>query len=334
LKYQHIELHNICEIIETDGSSGFTLSRLPSDIRERINPCAQKMARQGAGCEIRGMLPDEGSARIVFQADDSTSTPRIVSLYHGCFRSQSLLLRDEPTEIVVKTPPMMNFMESISRARGLPFDPRLVRIWLPALHSARILSIEGDLSYPPPEAKPKKTLLCYGSSITQGASALAPEGAYAAQCARRLGCDLINLGFAGSAEMEPAIAEHIASRTDWDIATLEMGINVRGWPNEKFQEVVTHFVSTIVAAHPEKFIFCIDMFTHYADFKSVAPKAEAFRKIVQEVVASTDSERVIHVDGRMLLEDPSGLLTDLLHPGDAGMQQIGENLAALIRRKI
>ncbi len=331
MKYQHIDLHNICEIIETDGKPGFALSRLPHDIRERINPCAQKMARQGAGCEIRGMLPDEGSARIVLQADDSTSTPRIVSVYHGCFRSQSLLLREEPTEIVIKTPPMMNFMESISRARGLPFDPRLVRIRLPALHSARILSIEGDLSYPPSEAKPKKTLLCYGSSITQGASAVAPEGTYAARCARRLDCDLLDLGFAGSAEMDQAIAEHIAARTDWDFATLEMGINVRGWPNERFQEAVTGFVKTVVAANPGKFIFCIDLFTHYADYKSSAPKAKAFRDIVRNVVARYDSGKVIHVDGRMLLEDPSGLTADLLHPGDEGMQEIGENLAAFIR---
>ncbi len=332
MQYGNIELHNVCEIIEPDGQTGFGISRLPREIRERINPCAQKMARQGSGCEIRGMLQDGGSARLVLRADESTSTPQIISVYHGCFRGQSVLLRDEPTEIVIKTPSMMNFMESISRTRKLPFDPRLVRIRLPALHSARILSIEGDLSYPPPEAKPKKTLLCYGSSITQGASAVAPEGTYAARCARRLDYDLLDLGFAGSAEMDQAIAEHIASRTDWDIATLEMGINVRGWPNDRFQEAVTSFVGTVAATHPGKFIFCIDLFTHYADYKSSAPKAAAFRDIVREVSAKYDSGKVIHVDGRMLLEDPAGLLTDLVHPGDEGMQEIGENLAAFIQR--
>ncbi|HAS83292.1 MAG TPA: hypothetical protein DCS43_11625 [Verrucomicrobia bacterium] len=334
MKYQDVELHNVGGITGAGDQAGIRISRLPHDVRERINPAAQKRAWQGSGCEIRGMLADGGSARVVLMADDSDTTPAMVSVYHGCFRGQAVLLKEEPTEIVIKTPSMIEFMETISRIKDLPFDPRLVRVRLPALNSSRILSIEGDLRYPAPGVTPKQTLLCYGSSITQGASAVPPEGTYAAQCARRLGLDLINLGFAGSAEMDAAISAHIAARTDWDIAVLEMGINVRGWPNEKFQEAVTRFVGTVVAAHPDKLIFCIDLFTHYADFKASAPKAEAFRKIVQEVAAGTDSSRVIHVDGRMLLEDPSGLLTDLVHPGHEGMQEMGDNLAALIRRSM
>ncbi len=44
---------------------------------------------------------------------------------------------------------MMDFMESISRARKRPFDPRLVRIRLPALHATRILSgLLTDLLHP------------------------------------------------------------------------------------------------------------------------------------------------------------------------------------------
>jgi hypothetical protein len=321
----------VCEIIEGDGLPGFGISRLPREVSERVNPGAQKRARQGAGCEIRGMLADGGSARVVLRAEDGDPAPQVVSVYHGCFCGQSVLLREAPTEIVITTPPMIGFMEEISRTRKLPFDPRLIRVRIPSLHSSRMLSIEGDLRYPPPETRPGKTLLCYGSSITQGASAVPPEGTFAAQCSRRLGYDLVNLGFAGSAEMEASLAEHIASRTDWDIAVLEMGINVRGWPNERFQEAVSAFVGTIAAAHPGKFIFCVDLFTHYADFKSSAPKAKAFREIVREVASRYDAGKVCHVDGRMLLEDPSGLSADLVHPSGEGMQEIGENLAAFIR---
>lgn len=38
-----------------------------------------------------------------------------------------------------------------------------------------------------------------------------------------------------------------------------------------------------------------------------------------------------YIDGRELLKNLEGLSDDLLHPGDAGMIEIGENLAAFIK---
>lgn len=334
MRYKNVDLHNVCDLIEDDGGPGIGMLRLPRVILGEINQGARNMARMGASCEIRGMLPDGGQARVVLQAIDDNVTPPVVTVFHGCFCSQSVLLGKEPTEIIIRTPPTIALMEKISRADKHPFDPRLVRVRLSAIHTSRIISIEGDLNYPPLEAKPKKTLLCYGSSITHGASAIPPEGIYAAQCARRLGCDLINLGFGGSAHMDPAIAAHIASRHDWDIASLEMGINVRSWPRDKFKQAVDTFVRTIATAHPEKFIFCIDLFTNDADFEVNSTKAVGFREAVKEVAGQYNSNKVIHVDGRTILTDPTGLRTDLVHPADEGMQEMGANLAATISRHV
>lgn len=91
-------------------------------------------------------------------------------------------------------------------------------------------------------------------------------------------------------------------------------------------------METVVAAHPDKFIFCIDLFTHYADFKPAAPKAEEFREVVRQVAAKYESGKVVHVDGWTILASPTGLFTYLVHPSDEGMQEMGEKLAALIRR--
>lgn len=41
---------------------------------------------------------------------------------------------------------------------------------------------------------------------------------------------------------------------------------------------------------------------------------------------------MIYIDGRTILTDPTGLRTDLVHPNDEGMQEMGLNLASLILR--
>lgn len=330
MRHGNIELHNVCALLEGDGLPGFGLSRLPLDVLPRINDGARKRATLTAGCEIRGLLPGGGQARVLLQVADDNVTPPVATVYHGCFCAQSVLLGREPTELVIRTPPQMALIERISAERSLPFDPALVRVRLPSIHATRILEIEGDLACPSPQSTPQQTLLCYGSSITHGASAIPPEGTYAAQCARRLGCDLINLGFGGAAQMDPAIAEHIAARSDWDVATLEMGINVRSWPVERFRAAVEGFVATIAAARPDAFIFCIDLFTNDCDFEDSPSKGVGFRAVVEAVAAAHPTGKVVHVDGRTILTDPTGLRTDLVHPCDDAMQEMGRRLAAVI----
>lgn len=332
MRYGNVELHNVCDLIEDDGGPGFGLLRLPRAVLGEINQGARNMARMGAGCEIRGMLPDGGQAKVVLQVLDDNTVPPVATIFHGCFCGQSVLVRKEPTAIVIKTPPTMEPMGEISRAGRHAFDPRLVRVRLPPIHTTRIISIEGDLNYPPPEAKPKTTLLCYGSSITHGACAIAPEGSYASQCARRLGVDLVNLGFGGAAQMDMAVAEHIAARTDWSLATFEMGVNVRTWPVETFREAVERFVATVVSAHPDKFIFCIDLFTNDSDLGARPPRGVGFRDVVRQIAGKFGSQRVVYVDGRTILADPTGLRIDLVHPSDEGMQEMGAKLAAVIAR--
>lgn len=334
MRYRNVELHNVCDLVEGDGLPGFGMTRLPAAILGSINPGARNKACMGAGCEIRGMLADGGRAKVVLQTVDSNVVPPVASVFHGCFRGQSLLVGKEPKEIMITTPANIAAMSRISADRKLPFDPRLVRIRLPSIHTTRILSIEGDLAYPAPGSTPARTMLCYGSSITHGAHAIPPEGPYAAQCARRLGCDLINLGVGGSAQMDRAVADHIAGRQDWDFAVFEMGINVRQWPRDKFQEAVEAFVSTVASAHADKFIFCLDLFTNDADFEDNPTKGVGFREVVRDVAGQFTSGKVVYVDGRTILTEPTGLCIDLVHPGDEGMQEMGEKLAGIISATI
>ena len=159
---------------------------------------------------------------------------------------------------------------------------------------------------PPPRARPGagRRYLAYGSSITHGNNSLGATGTYAMRMARRLGVDLINLGFGGGAHCEPVLADYIAARDDWDFATLELGINMVTWlDTADFAERVRTFVRTIAEAHPDKWIFCIDMFPFHMDFDPEAERNHAYRAVVRETVAELALPRLVHIDGRDLLRD-------------------------------
>jgi hypothetical protein len=128
------------------------------------------------------------------------------------------------------------------------------------------------------------------------------------------------------------MAEHIAGRTDWDLATLELGINLIGSIDvDEFRRRVDRFVETIAAARRDKWIFCIDLFTCHHDFTD-DPKIVAFRNVVREKVARLNLPRLVHVPGTDLLRSVQGLTQDLVHPAPSGMEEIAANLSVLIRR--
>ena len=101
---------------------------------------------------------------------------------------------------------------------------------------------------PRQEEVPSLRWLAYGSSITYGANTQHPATSYVQQAARRLGVDVLNLGLPGSCMAEPAMAEYLASRTDVELVTCELGVNMTGWiePAE-FERRVRHLLMTISA---------------------------------------------------------------------------------------
>ena len=336
MNYQNVELHNVCDIFPLRKGKEFGISRLPLDILEDINPGARGMCKMGSSCEIRGRLKKNGSARIVLRALDDNVVPPTVLVFRGEFLDKAVVLRiGKKTEILLDEHPSQVDLDEISKSEEHVFDSRLIRVVFPPIHHVNIVSIEGDWSMPKRKSKPSKMLLSYGSSITHGASAVFPMGTYTAQCARRLGMDMLDLGLGGAAQMDLAIAKHIASRKDWDVATLEMGINVRGWSKIKFEKAVLEFVGTIAKACPRKEIFCIDLFTNDGDYTiRHSEKVSSFRKIVKKIVKKIGSDRVHYVNGKKLLTDSRGLWTDLVHPNDFGMEEIGRKLSKYISEKI
>jgi hypothetical protein len=254
--------------------------------------------------------------------------PVLAELYQGDILMRCVEFRDTWTEIVIKKPANLEKLAAETKARGRHgFDATLVRLAFPYMPETQLLRVEGEIAPPRPGQIPAISYLAYGSSITHGSYALRTGETYPARVGRALGVNVINLGFGAAAYLEPEMAQWIASRNDWDFATLELGVNLlRPITTEEFAKRVGVFLRTIADAHPTKPIFAIDIFTSGKDLEA-DPKRAEYRAVVREAVARQKSDQVRHLDGRALFTDTRGLCFDLLHPSSEGFGEIASRLA-------
>ena len=324
------ELHNVHELLDDPGGAGSICCRVPNDLRVTLNESAKNNALQASGCEIRFNL--EGPRAVITLR--SPEGPTLAEVYQGDFFSALHIVNETPTRIVVARPDTEPVMRQVTPSSAR-FDTGLTRVVLPWRPAVRLVSIEGETSLPGPDQAPATRYLAYGSSITHGSTAVRPTGTYPARTAELLGTDLFNLGFGGGAHMEAGMADYIAGRGDWDVATLEMGINVvQSFSVEEFHRRVEYFVTTIADAHPDEWIFCIDIFPCLYDFMG-DEKCETFRNIVAERVQQLNRPKLAHIPGDAMLRSNNGLTTDLVHPAPGGFEEMARNLAEIIsaRRK-
>ena len=166
--------------------------------------------------------------------------------------------------------------------------------------------------------------LAYGSSITHGSLALAAPYSYCFRVAQMMNCDYINLGFAGSAQMEEGMAEYIMSRKDWDFASFEMGINMIDLPEKLFEENVCRFTEAFTKE--ERPIFFTDIYGSNEQEPNQTTIIR-YREIARQQFLKHLSQKknAVYVSGLELLNNPSFLSQDLTHPSLEGIDEIAKN---------
>ena len=328
--YKNAELHNVSEL-ENNGNGCFNLLRVPKTVESKLFPDAAERNKNCCGVEIRLNLNGD-KAKIKLRVPEDNSASRAVVLYGSIYSGWDESVKtiyDHETEIVISNPYDRVALERITEENRLPFDSSLIRIMLE--HSnVQLIDIEGDTEPPRKGQTPEKKYLAYGSSITHGSIGLNAPNTYPNRTAELLGADLINLGFAGSARLEKCMADHIAERNDWDFATLEMGINVLNVEPGDYRERITYFIERVAESHPDKKIFCIDIFYTHSDFMKNG-RAEMFRSIMRETLAELNLKNTVYINGLDILGTVTGLSADLIHPSCTAIPAMAENLARIIR---
>src|SRR5690606_11273724 len=115
-----------------------------------------------------------------------------------------------------------------------------------------VLDVSFDAEAAPIEATGPRWIT-YGSSITMCRQADGPATCWPSRVALESGYDLLNLGYAGQALMDPPIARLIRD-TPADLISLCLGINVQATGSHTARSLlpaVMGFVETVLDGHPE-----------------------------------------------------------------------------------
>jgi lysophospholipase L1-like esterase len=332
-EYLSVSLHNVAETVPADwAEGGDRLHRLPADVAAQLNEMADGRVREPSGSELR-FVPETDDAEV--EVTLSAEEPGQFRVFWGGFQPwKPTDIGPEPETHTLAVPERLRTLDTEVDGR---FDPRVCRVRFERTPAVAVHDVRGDCRPPEPAELPDTRYLAYGTSITEGAASSATHLNYVSWTARDLGWDVLNFGCSGSAYADAPMAEYIAERDDWDVATLALSINMANqeFPVAEFAERAEAFVETIAEAHPNEPIACITLFPYYPDVVEGgdAERAEAYREALRRIVAEADHPDIHVIEGRDLT-DVSGYAADLLHPGDAAMETIGRNLSAELDERV
>lgn len=325
--YDRIDFHNVAELVSS--KRGFALNRLPGDVRKQLNEGARTNASYHcSGVELRFRIRS-GEVDLYMRTEDATEAlPALI--YYGSFQGgweySARAIGVKMSRIHIRPAQNLPVLQRITEEKGLLYRPEMVRVLLPYSKCVYV-GIEGDIEPPHPGDAPERVCLSYGSSITHGSLALGAQQSYASRIARALGCDHINLGLAGCCHLEESMAQYLCSRKDWDVCTVEMGINMLGsFSEEEFEKRVRRFVQIMQAdGRP---VFTTSLFAYaYEDSQE---KGAAFRRIVK---AETEG-KLPFIDGLELLDNPAMVAEDLVHPSLEAHEQIAQRWSRFIQEHL
>jgi len=233
---------------------------------------------------------------------------------------------------------------------------RVVTIWLPLAAACVVHSVRADAPLTPCPAEGPRWLH-YGSSISHGSDLHDPRGPWPQQVARELRLDLVNLGFAGNAMLDPFVARAIADAPA-HLITLGIGINIVNGDAMRartFAPAVHGFLDRVREGHPTVPVSIITAFACPIHEDSPGPtRADRSglaaatprdlrpgdgsltlartRSLLEQIVASRRDALLYLVDGLSLLGVDDGHLPDNLHPDQAGHDLIAARFAPHARR--
>lgn len=314
LTHDNLAFHNVAELPPAPGG-GLHLARFPRAIWPHAEaPMGGDTIRSSNGSEIR-FVTDKPRARLWLRP--LVGTAQLAHYRGNHLAGYHTLAAGQITCLDLTLPILETNRDPAVRALG-GYSPDVHRIHsigaTLAYHGFDPMG--GNVRPPTPAELPRRRWLAYGSSITQSN---ATAHGYVNSAAQMLQAQPYNLGMGGSCFIEPAIADFIASRDDWDFATFELGINMinPSRDNVRYAEKVNHLLDTVTARHPGKPLFAITIFDcgtfHEKETTDWQHDAREKDTIVRAAAARFPNQ-VTLLEGTHIVPDLRGFQVDLLHP--------------------
>lgn len=334
--YKNAELHNVeALIINDDGSISWM--RVPSPVYNSIEiDHGKRMAVCSTGVELRFVLKSDKVIIKMCTKEGDGSFHVFRGGIQGGWEDHELhkQVRTEVEEFVIEKSKNIDRLKKMTDQIGYEWDCEVVRVIFDRGYF-KIFDIIGDIEPPKRTQCPRKTLLSYGSSITHGSNAIDASHTWVAILAHNLNMDARNLGMAGSCAMEPEMIEYIASEGEkghWDIVTLELGINVLHWEEEKIVSRVENAIIQIAGRNMEKPVFVISPFYYCGDDFDNNGYADKWRRVIEQIVKKLAYSNVIYINGLDIIGDMSYMSADEVHPNIYGVQQIADKITYCIKQ--
>lgn len=251
------------------------------------------------------------------------------------------------------------------RFADLPAGAKDVEIWLPHNETTELVALRTDAPVEPATGRGRKVWLHHGSSISHGSDAASPTTTWPALAASLGGVDLVNLGFGGSALLDPFTAR-VLRDTAADLISVKIGINLVNTDLMRlraFTPAVHGFLDTVRDGHPTAPLLVVSPILcpihedtpgpSAADFTALSAGRLRFRatgdpaerasgkltlNVIRDELAGIVAQRAAqdpnlhYLDGRGLYGEADFAelpLPDQLHPDAATHRRIGERFAEL-----
>lgn len=209
---------------------------------------------------------------------------------------------------------------------GLGPGEKDVEIYLPWSRQAFVSELRlGGATFATPLRR-RRTLICFGDSITQGYDAFYPSLAYAEAIGRFLDADLVNKAIGGDRFFPALLAEPDAFRPDF--VTVAYGTN--DWRHAEeadYRARARAFYARLAAMYPSAGIIAITPLWR-ADPASASPSGKDIRGMEQVVRdACSGMSNVTVVPSYNLVPHLPEFFSDgYLHPNDIGFGVYAQNL--------
>ncbi|GAA4197945.1 hypothetical protein GCM10022289_05920 [Pedobacter jeongneungensis] len=215
------------------------------------------------------------------------------------------------------------------------------RLYLPLYNTPKWLKIGVGINdgFKVEEANEKKSLVFYGTSIMQGASASRPGMAWLNILGRKLNLPVINLGFSGNGRLENPLIQ-LMNETDASLFVLDCQPNLydqKIYPAAEIESRITLSVQSLKAKHPHTPVLLVE---HSSGLTQVNLDSELTRKYIQTSKILNHTYQKLKQSGikdlYILTAEEIGFTDnstiDGTHPNDFGMMQYTDAYEKVIRK--
>ncbi len=310
---------------------GSLLRRMPGDIAQTVNSGVHNYSAYSAGGRVRFSTDSPFIALKVEYGPGSVPTVNNYCVSYGF----DLYRNEDGVEVFTAAArPVAGFdyrhgeYKMLTRNNG---QVTAYTINFPIFAAVKELKIGieiGSAIAPGTAYRNELPVVYYGSSITHGAAAGRPGNTYESFISQKYNLDYINLGFAGSARGEQAMAEYLSE--------LPMSVFVCDYDHnapsvEHLQETHFAFYETIRKKQPYIPYIMISRPTFFINPEVNAKRRQAIYESYQKALALGD-QRVFFIDGETLMQGEfmESCTSDGIHPNDLGFFRMAQKIGPVV----